>query len=124
MGKRPDRRKGSFIIYIPNPGDIILLQFNPQTGHEQKGTRPAVVVSNKTYNTFTKIAVVCPITNTKRDFPLHVTLDKKTKTTGVVMCEQLKALDVQARNIRFIERMPHALFAEVLDIIQGFFENE
>ena len=90
---------------IPEQGDIVFLDFYPQAGHEQKGTRPALVVSNKTYNKFTNMAIVCPITNTYRDFPLHVKLDERTKTTGVIMCEQLKALDFHARNVIYHKKL-------------------
>lgn len=110
--------------YIPEQGDIVYLEFNPQAGHEQKGKRPALVVSNKTYNKFTKIAIVCPITNTKKGFPLHVELDERTETTGVVMCEQVKALDVVARNIAYREKAPKDVVEEVADIIRSFVEIE
>ncbi len=68
--------------YIPQQGDIIYLDFDPQAGHEQKGRRPALVVSNYTYNKITRMALVCPITNTDRGFPLHVGLDSRTQSTG------------------------------------------
>lgn len=109
--------------YIPKQGDIIFLEFDPQAGHEQKGKRPAVVVSNNVYNNFTKIAIVCPITNTDKDFPLHVVLDNRTKTTGVVMCEQIKALDIDARNAIFKEKIPKDLLNEIIDILIGFVEK-
>ena len=106
--------------YIPEQGDIILLQFDPQAGHEQKGRRPALVVSNTTFNQFTKIAIVCPITNTNRAFPLHVPLDERTKTTGVIMCEQVKSLDISARKATFLERASEDILEEVVDILRGF----
>jgi mRNA interferase MazF len=108
--------------YIPEQGDIVFLDFNPQAGHEQKGKRPALVVSNKTYNKFVKMAIVCPITNTNRNFPLHVKLDERTQTTGVIMCEQLKALDIYARNVSFYEKAPKDIVEEVVDILIGFIE--
>lgn len=110
--------------YIPEQGDIVLLEFNPQAGHEQKGKRPALVVSNNTYNKFTKLAMVCPITGTNRNFPLHVKLDDRTRTTGVVMCEQVKALDIHARNVAFCEKAPRDIVEEVVDILIGFVEIE
>lgn len=110
------------MAYTPEQGDIITLEFNPQTGHEQKGKRPAMVVSNSTFNNFTKMAIVCPITNTNRGFPLHVALDDRTATTGVVMCEQVKALDISARNAVFKEKLPQDIIEEVVDIIYGFIE--
>lgn len=109
-------------MYIPNQGDIILLQFDPQAGHEQKGRRPALVVSNEVYNRFTKIAIVCPITSTERRFPLHVSLDDRTQTTGVIMCEQAKALDIEAREAVFLEKAPGDIVEEVVDIVIGSIE--
>ena len=72
-----------------NQGDIILLNFTPQSGHEQKGIRPALVISNKIFNDLTKFAIVCPITQTNRKYLTHIELDERTKTKGVVMCDQL-----------------------------------
>jgi len=109
--------------FIPEQGDIITLEFDPQVGHEQKGRRPALVVSNNTFNNFTKIAMVCPITNTNRGFPLHVTLDERTKTKGVIMCEQVKSLDVNARNVVYQEKVPADIMEEVVDILIGFLET-
>lgn len=108
--------------YIPKQGDIIFLEFTPQAGHEQSGKRSALVVSNNTYNQFTNMAMVCPITNTNRNFPLHVELNKGTKTTGVIMCEQVKALDIYARNASFYEKVPKQILEEVVDILIGFVE--
>ena len=108
--------------YIPEQGDIITLEFDPQAGHEQKGRRPAIVVSNNTFNNFTQIAMVCPITNTMRKFPLHVPLDDRTTTTGTVMCEQVKSLDISARNAIFKEKAPADIVEEVVDILFGFIE--
>jgi mRNA interferase MazF len=110
------------MAYIPEQGDIIFLEFDPQAGHEQKGRRPAFVMSNNTFNQFTKIAIVCPITNTNRRFPLHVPLDERTKTTGVIMCEQAKSLDITARNASFFEKAPKDILEEVVDILIGFVE--
>jgi mRNA interferase MazF len=73
-------------------GDIIKLSFNPHKGHEQAGYRPAVVVSNNFFNRKTNLAIVCPITNTKRPFPLHVDLDNRTQTTGAGFLRRARAL--------------------------------
>lgn len=103
-------------------GDIIYLDFNPQAGHEQRGRRPAMVVSNETYNRFTKAAIVCPITNTNRGIPLHVALDSRTQTTGVVMCDQVKALDIVQRGAELIESAPEEIVQRVVEIVTAFFE--
>ena len=107
--------------YIPKQGDIIKMDFNPTKGREQQGFRPAVVVSNARYNRFTPgFAIVCPITNTDRGFSLHARLDERTKTTGVIITNQAKALDLRQRNISFVERFPDDILADVCDIVSGF----
>ena len=98
-------------------GDIIKLSFNPQAGHEQAGYRPAVVVSNNFFNQKTSMTIVCPITNTNNQFPLHIHLDERVKTTGVILCEQVKALDLKARSYQTIEQLPNDLLQKVLDVI-------
>ena len=105
-------------------GDIIWLDFDPQAGHEQKGRRPALVISNEAFNTFSSLAIVCPITNTNKAHPFHVKLDKRTKTTGVVLSDQSRTLDIKARNYEFIEKIPDDILFEAIDIISGFIERE
>jgi len=113
------------MAYKPEQGDIITMDFNPTKGHEQRGHRPAVVVSNASYNNFARgVALVCPITNTDRNIVLHVKLDDRTKTTGTVMTDQVKALDLSVRSPKFIEKMPNDLLYEICDIISGFTEIE
>lgn len=107
---------------IPKQGDIIYLDFNPQAGHEQMGRRPALVVSNQSYNRFTRAAIVCPITNTNRSVPLHVPLDVRTRTTGVILCDQVKALDIVRREAEFVEAAPADIVQMVLEIVTAFFE--
>lgn len=105
-------------------GDIININFNPQSGHEQSGYRPALVVSNDSYNKITGLCIVCPITNTNKNFPLHVKLDQNTTTTGVILCEHVKSLDTVARKAVFKEKLPDDILSEVLDIIYGSIEKE
>jgi mRNA interferase MazF len=105
-------------------GQIIWLDFYPQIGHEQKGRRPALVVSNESFNKFSNLAIVCPITNTDKNHPFHIKLDKRTKTTGVVLCDQTKTLDINARNYSYIEELPEDILFDVIDIIIGFIEIE
>jgi len=107
-------------------GDIIWLDFDPQKGHEQKGRRPALVVSNNSFNKLTgnKMIMICPITNTNKGFPLHIKLDRMSKVTGVVMCEQVKVLDIQSRNYEKFAELPSELLDEVLDIISSISSKE
>lgn len=105
-------------------GDIILLDFDPSSGTEIRKRRPAVIVSNDTFNAWCRTRIVCPITSTERAFPLHVQLDDATVTQGAVKCEQVKALDVQARHMHFLERMPEEKMQEITDILLGCIEAE
>ncbi len=98
-------------------GDIIKLNFTPQAGHEQAGYRPALVISNDFFNEKTNLVIVCPITNTNNAFPLHIPLDSRTQTTGVILCEHVKALDINARSFRIVEPLPKDLLAKVIDIV-------
>lgn len=107
--------------YTPQQGDIIYMDFSPQTGHEQAEKRPALVVSNNSFFAYTHMAIVCPITNTNNGFPLHVPLDSRTVTTGVIECEQCKSLDIIARNASFKESLPSDILNTVLKNIKLFF---
>lgn len=98
-------------------GDIVKLNFNPQAGHEQAGYRPALVISNDFFNAKTNMVIVCPITNTKNNFPLHIPLDGRTQTTGVILCEHIKALDINARGYQIIERLPPDLLEKVINVV-------
>lgn len=98
-------------------GTIIKINFNPQAGHEQAGYRPAVVVSNDFFNMKTNLAIVCPITNTNNHFPLHVPLDGRTTTTGVILCEHIRTLDLNARSYKIVENLPEDILETVKNII-------
>ena len=101
------------------------LSLDPQSGHEQRGRRPALIVSNNTFSAFTQgMAMVCPISNTNKAIPIHVALSECCLTTGVILCDQVKALDMNARNAEYIETVPSGILAEVVDIITGFVEIE
>lgn len=70
----------------------------------RRAARPALVVSNDVMNRFCSLAMVCPVTHTDRGSPLHVPLDGRTKTDGFILCDQVRMLDLKARNAGFVER--------------------
>jgi mRNA interferase MazF len=109
---------------VVKQSQIIWLDFDPQIGHEQKGRRPALVISNETFNIFSNLAIVCPITNTNKDYPFNVISDERTKTKGVILSDQARTLDIKARNYEIIEKVYDDIFLEVIDIINGFIEAE
>ena len=101
------------------------MDFTPTKGYEQQGHRPAIVVSNASFNNFTRgVALVCPVTNTDRNIAIHIKLDDRTTTTGIVMTDQVKALDLTVRNAKFVEKIPNDILSELCDIISGFTEIE
>ncbi|MDI6451362.1 type II toxin-antitoxin system PemK/MazF family toxin [Anaerobaca lacustris] len=105
--------------YVPRRGDFIALTFDPQSGHEQKGRRPALVISHDLFNKHTGLAIVCPITSTDRGFPFHVPIGQCGKVTGFVMTEQIKSIDFRARSARRIAKAPAAILDEVLSILDA-----
>ena len=98
-------------------GTIIKINFDPQAGHEQTGYRPAVVISNDVFNEKTALSIVCPITNTNNHFPLHILLDERTKTTGVILCEHIKTLDLNSRTFQKIEQLPDDILQNVINVV-------
>jgi mRNA interferase MazF len=105
--------------YVPRKGDFVTLTFDPQSGHEQRGRRPALVVSNDLFNRHTGLCIACPVTNTRRDHPFHVTIPDGERVTGVVMVEQVKSIDFVARNATRIGPAPEAVTQEALSILDA-----
>jgi mRNA interferase MazF len=105
--------------YVPKKGDFVAVTFDPQSGHEQKGRRPALVVSNTLFNEQTGLAMVCPLTTTDRKYPFHVAVTNDPYITGFVMVEQVKSIDYQARKIKFIGKASDEALDMVLSILDA-----
>ncbi len=105
--------------YVPRKGDLIALSFNPQSGHEQKGRRPALVVSNTLFNQKAGLAIVCPITRSDREYPFHVKISEASTLNGFVMVDQVKSVDYNSRKAKFIEKASTELLNEVLAILDA-----
>ncbi|MCL2775599.1 MAG: type II toxin-antitoxin system PemK/MazF family toxin [Oscillospiraceae bacterium] len=99
-------------------GDIIKIDLTPTKGHEQSGYRPVIVVNNSVHSSASNMTIVCPITNTNRNNPLHVEL-KGLQTTGFVMCDQIRAIDIRARNYKIVETVDEDTIWEICDIAKG-----
>ena len=87
--------------YTPDRGDVVWLQSNPRSGHEQAGHRPALVLSPKNYNGRVGLALVCPITGQQKGYPFEVKVEVKD-TSGVILSDQIKSLDWRARKAKRI----------------------
>jgi mRNA interferase MazF len=99
--------------YIPSRGDIVFLDFNPAKGHEQKGQRPALVVSPDSYNKKTSLALFMPITKQQKGYPFEVLIPDGLKTSGVILTDQIKSLDWRSRGVQFVESLPRETLEEV-----------
>jgi mRNA interferase MazF len=104
-------------------GDILKISLDPIKGHEQAGYRPVLVINNNSFSQASNMTVICPITRTDRNNPLHVQLNG-TSTKGFIMCDQIKAIDLKARNYKMIETVDDDTLWNVTDIICGFVEIE
>jgi mRNA interferase MazF len=100
--------------YIPERGDIVWLSLDPQAGHEQAGRRLALIVSPAAYNGKTNLCLACPITNNKKGYPFEVVIPNGGSSSGVVLSDQVKSLDWNARNAAFIEALPASVVDEVI----------
>jgi mRNA interferase MazF len=105
--------------YVPEKGDFITVIFDPKSGHEQRGRRPALVVSNTLFNQQTGLAIVCPITNTDRGYPFHVAVTNDPDVRGFVMVEQVKSIDFRARKAKLIGRASDDVLDMVLSILDA-----
>ena len=110
------------MVTVFEQGDIVYLDFDPQAGHEQRSRRPALVVSNDLFNRVSSLTMVCPITHTDRNSPFHLRLDRRTRTDGVIMCDQARMLDLRSRHAAFEEKAPEDITAEAVDMITSFIE--
>jgi mRNA interferase MazF len=108
--------------YVPDRADLVWLQFNPQAGHEQRGIRPALVVSSSEYNLKTGLALFCPITNQTKGYPFEVSLPSGLKVSGVVLADHVKNLDWKARNAKKIGTVPDDIVKRVAERIAELIE--
>lgn len=95
--------------YVPRRGDVVWLTFNPQAGR-----RPAVVLSPLSYNAKVGLALLCPITSAVKGYPFEVTIPNGLPVNGVILADQVKSLDWQARDVEFICALPAAVTRETL----------
>jgi len=100
--------------YVPERGDVVWLQFDPQAGHEQAGHRPALVVSPKAYNGKVGLALLCPVTSQVKGYPFEVLFPSESRVTGAVLADQVKSLDWRARKAKRFAVAPAEVLDEVL----------
>jgi mRNA interferase MazF len=115
---------------VVKQGEIIKTDLDPTKGHEQAGYRPALVVSPALFTKATNLTLICPITNTDRKHAMHIKLEE-TRTTGFIMTEQVRAVDLKSRQFRVIERIEKSVMEKVsnlikayVDVLEDYFEDD
>jgi len=103
--------------YVPNRGDVVWLNFDPQAGHEQAGRRPAFVLSPDAYNRKTGLFLACPVTSKIKGYPFEVPLPSGLVVNGVILADQIKSLDWMIRRAEFASRTSDEIVAEVISLI-------
>jgi mRNA interferase MazF len=103
--------------YIPDRGDVVWIDFNPQRGREQALRRPALVLSPASYNGTVGLAVVCPITNQVTQYPFEVLIPSGHAATGVVLSDQIKSFDWRERRAEFKGTLPPSILHEVVETV-------
>lgn len=98
---------------VPDAGDLVWLDFDPQAGREQAGRRPAIVLSPAAYNERTSLAIVCPVTSRVKGYPFEVELPKGLSLRGVVLADHVKNLDWRARSVKKAGRAPRQVLEEI-----------
>lgn len=105
--------------YVPDAGDLVWLTCDPQAGHEQRGRRPALILSPRSYNTKANLAIVCPITSHVKGYPFEVPLPSGTTIAGVILADHVKNLDWQARRVVFESKAPADVITEVRERLRA-----
>ncbi|TDF94676.1 endoribonuclease MazF [Paenibacillus piri] len=101
-------------LYVPDRGDLVWLQYNSQSGHEQAGKRPALVISPAAYNGKVGLSLLCPVTSKIKGYPFEVIIPQDLPIEGVILSDQVKSLDWQSRQATFICKIPDETLAEVV----------
>lgn len=101
-------------LYIPKKRDIVWINFNPKSGKEQAGRRPALVVSSSRYNRLVGLALVCPITTKIKGFMFEILIPEGLEISGVVLADQVKSLDYKTRRAEFFCQIPEEILMQVI----------
>jgi len=109
--------------YVPERGDLIWITLDPQAGHEQKGRRPALVLSPRLYNERVGMAILCPITSKIKGYPFEVQIPQGLGIEGVILSDQVKNLDWQVREAEFQSRLTESVLEEVLQKLATLLGN-
>jgi len=108
--------------YVPDAGDLVWLTFDPQAGHEQRGRRPALILSPRSYNAKARLAVACPVTSHAKGYPFEVPLPSDGSVTGVILSDHVKNVDWSARRVEFAAKAPAEILIDVRERLRVLLE--
>lgn len=101
-------------------GDIVKVCLNPTKGHEQEGYRPVLIIQNDLLSqAIQSTTVILPISNSKTSMPFEVELPKTIKTTGKVLCRQIRAIDLSTRKCKYVETVSDEILDKCLDYVSN-----
>jgi mRNA interferase MazF len=104
--------------YVPDAGDLVWLNFDPQAGHEQAGLRPAVVLSSRYFNIRSSVAFACPISSKVKGYQFQVVLPPGLAVHGAVLCEHMRSLDWRVRQATYLGRLPDEVLLQVRGVVR------
>ena len=108
--------------YVPDAGDLVWLTFDPPTGHEHRGRRPALILSPRVYNAKARLAIACPITSQVKGYPFEVELPAAGTITGVVLADHVRNVDWTARHVVFQGKASGEVLTEVRERLRALLE--
>lgn len=104
--------------YVPDEGDLVWLDFDPQAGHEQAGIRPAVILSSRYFNLRTSLAFACPISSKVKGYPFQVVIPTGLPVHGAILCEHMRSLDWRVRKASYLGRMPDDVLLQLRGVLR------
>ena len=99
--------------YVPDTGELVWVTFDPQAGREQRGRRPALILSPRSYNRRSDLVLACPITSQIKGYPFEVVLPAESPIAGAVLSDQVKSVDWRTRRVKFAGHAPSDVLAAV-----------
>jgi mRNA interferase MazF len=112
------------VPYVPERGDVVMINFDPQQGREQAGRRPAVVLSPGSYNAKVGLAILCPITNQKKGYVFEVEIPPGQLVTGVILSDQVKSMDWAKRNVQKKCVLDNEVLEDVLAMVYALIDPD
>jgi len=104
--------------YVPDEGDLVWLDFDPQAGREQSGLRPAVILSSSFFNLRSSVAYARPITSKVKGYQFQIALPPGLPVHGAVLCEHMRSLDWRVRKAAYLGRMPDDVLLQIRGVVR------